>query len=143
MSDLLVPSSNDARLGDDLSTRLLHSFNMAQVAQTPPQSLPGQYIQTPALNRFQGPSRSQSFQKNFGAVVPQAQPTSSQANTSQALAPQSQGAVVPRVKPAEELLTPLQRAASTINKTLNNESRYPELDNYIGRESRRPGVWPR
>lgn len=97
------------------------------MAQTPQRPLPGAFLATPAPNRVQTsppqpPSalRSVSYPslpKDFGRV---SQPAPAQSVASPAPA-------------APENLKPLQRAAGTINETLDQEKRYPELDSYVGR----------
>lgn len=89
--------------------------------QTPQRPLPGAYIQTPAHGTVN--KAGQLNQPNFrpNAI------TSQDARQGQSQAPKQQGA---GISPAEEL-KPIGRAARTINETLNQESRYPELDSYV------------
>jgi len=94
---------------------------MAFTTQTPQRPLPGTYFMTPALTRPQASSVIQPplFRSNSGSSlhgtsdIGQTAPTAPVAST--------------------EVLQPIERAARTINETLAQEARYPELDNYIGR----------
>lgn len=106
---------------------------MAFPPQTPQRPLPGAYIQTPALNRFQS---GQIPQPNFRpSVAPSIQQHGTQIQAQmQVLVPDT-----PQVtgnggtQPAERL-KPIARAAKTINEILAQETKYPELDSYIGRK---------
>ena len=97
---------------------------MSLIPQTPPKTLPGAYIQTPALNKFNQPAfRSiPAPQQNQQNVV---QP-SSQALSGRSQQLQTAG------KPGE--LKPIERPAKSINEALSQESRFPELDSYVGRK---------
>ena len=87
-------------------------------------------MQTPAVNKF---GASAISQRSFQPVsAPSQQQHGSQAGN-QALSKQPQQ-MQTTGKPATETLKPIERAAKTINEMLNQESRYPELDNYIGRK---------
>ncbi|MCJ1235625.1 hypothetical protein MMC14_003596, partial [Varicellaria rhodocarpa] len=92
------------------------------IAQTPQRPLPGAYIQTPAASRFQS---RQPFART---------PSSSaqQQNASQSIQQQSRQNARPTAKSPAETLAPVDRALRTINDTLISESRYPELDTYLG-----------
>ena len=104
---------------------------MSLLPQTPPKALPGAYIQTPAFNRFQAGAINQPAFRSIPAPSQQQQ-YGSQSN-SQALSRQSQQ-MQAAGKPAAEDLKPIERAAKNINETMNQESRYPEIDSYIGRK---------
>ena len=90
--------------------------------QTPQKPLPGAYIQTPAVSRFQSLQSRQSI-----SVPPQ---------QSQALNQQSQSVQNGGQKSESQDILPIERAAKAVNEALSEESRYPDLDSYIGRESR-------
>ena len=96
---------------------------------TPQRPLPGAYIPTPAVSRYQtGPPRP-FFPRTGSNQQPQngsqlAQPTQQP--------PQQQGQVA--AKPANEILSPIARASKVVNENLDQELRYPELDTYVGRE---------
>lgn len=96
---------------------------------TPQRPLPGAYVQTPApsLNYQSGLS------SRPGAVTAQSQYGSQ--GQSQALTQQRQQNGQVAGRPAAEELRPIERAARTINQTLEQESRYPALDTYVGRKS--------
>lgn len=103
---------------------------MFAVSQTPQRPLPGAYIQTPAhgLGSKAGPLTQPNFRPN--AITSQnASQGQSQALTQQ----QQQTGQVVGTSPAEEL-KPIARAARTINETLDQEARYPDLDSYVTRK---------
>ena len=101
------------------------SFNI----QTPQRPLPGAYLQTPALNRFQSnkvlPNLLSNPASSYSQHVSQAP---SQAHTAEIQPVTENG------KPPVQTLKPLERAAKTINETLARENAYPELDSYLGRK---------
>ena len=102
---------------------------MFAMPQTPQRPLPGAYIQTPAhaLANKAGQLNQPNHRPNsITSQVPQGQ---SQALTQQRL----QTGQVAGTSPAEEL-KPIRRAARTVNETLDQESRYPELDSYVSRK---------
>ncbi|KAL4865547.1 hypothetical protein BDV12DRAFT_148286 [Aspergillus spectabilis] len=86
---------------------------------TPQKPLPGAFLQTPAPSNALNPP----------------QPTSPQPTT-QLTNPASQG-TLPRyppssiLKPAVPVLNIQERAARTVNDTLTQEARYPDLDSYL------------
>ena len=101
---------------------------MFAMPQTPQRPLPGAYIQTPAhslVNRA-GQFNQPTYRPN--AVTSQLSHGQSAALTQQ----KQQAGQVAGSSPAEEL-KPITRAARTINETLDQESRYPELDSYVSR----------
>jgi len=104
--------------------------------QTPQRPLPGTYLQTPAPNlSYQSRLTSQPGFRP-GTVASQQQYGSqgqSQALTQQ---PDPNGQGVGR--PQSEQLRPIERASRTINGTLGQEARYPELDSYCSRKSFTP-----
>lgn len=95
---------------------------MSYPTLTPPRPLPGTYFQTPAVtNSHHGPL----FQPK-GAPVP----------AGQAPSPGSLTKLTPAApKSKSETLSTRERAAQTINDTLVQESRYPDLDTYLSRMS--------
>lgn len=103
---------------------------MAFTVQTPQRPLPGAYLQTPAPNKFQaGQISLPPFRSNLAPLTqdgPQIQ--------NQPLASSTQQAPPEGGKPPVETLKPLDRAARTINEVLSLETKYPELDSYIGRK---------
>lgn len=97
--------------------------------QTPQRPLPGAYIQTPAhgLTAKAGQLSQPNLQPN---TIP---PQNGSQGQSQALTQQKgQTGQVAGTSSLEEL-KPIVRAARTINETLDQESRYPELDSYVSR----------
>lgn len=52
----------------------------------------------------------------------------------QELVPAAQQATEGGGTPLVDRLKPIDRAAKTINETLAQETKYPELDSYIGRK---------
>ncbi|KAI9714654.1 MAG: hypothetical protein M1812_006319 [Candelaria pacifica] len=97
------------------------------VQQTPQRPLPGAYIATPAQSRQQQPSNVQplTFTNTTSAVQNNAQQNPYSAPAQQSRALQSSNAI--------ETLKPIERGARTINQALVEETRYPELDSYVGR----------
>ncbi|EED20702.1 non-repetitive nucleoporin, putative [Talaromyces stipitatus ATCC 10500] len=93
---------------------------MSYPALTPTRPLPGTFFQTPAANNI---SNGQLFQTRTPSA-PAAQQESTAASTLQKLSP-----AAPKVK--TETLSTKERAARTINDTLAQEARYPDLDNYL------------
>ncbi len=102
---------------------------MAFTAQTPQRRLPGAYIQTPA------PKSGQILYPNFRFQAAPSIPQLGSHARSQALAPPKQQVAQEGGKTAGETLKPLERAAKTINDTLALETKFPELDSYVGRKS--------
>ena len=97
--------------------------------QTPQKPLPGAYIQTPPVSRFQSLQPRPSNLRSSSALSQQQRSLQSQ---SQALGQQAQPAIQNQ---SVEDVKPIARASKAINDTLAEESRYPELDSYIGRVS--------
>ena len=99
--------------------------------QTPPKTLPGAYIQTPALGRFQSGSATQ-------AILQPSQPSSQQqygsyTNNQAVSRPPQQQQVQTQQNTPIETLQPIERAAKNVSEILSQELQYPELDSYIGR----------
>jgi nuclear pore complex protein Nup155 len=100
------------------------------IPQTPQRPLPGAFLSTPAPNGFgravASPSQALNKAPSFTNVQSNAHPApdygSVQQQPSQHMASTQVSA-----------LSPTQRAANDINNTLREESRFPELDNYVGR----------
>ena len=97
--------------------------------QTPPKVLPGAYIQTPALSRFQSASSNtrplgSSSQQQYGSYT---------SDAAVSRPPQQQQVHTNSDSPSETLL-PIERAAKNISEMLNQEAQYPDLDSYIGRK---------
>lgn len=107
--------------------------------QTPQRPLPGAYLQTPAVSRYQtgvAPPRqpvfrSQSFTGQHGG--------SSSQNTVGTPQPHLQASESRQVA-ASLPLQPIQRAARTINEVLQKEASFPDLDSYVKRKSCGYGV---
>ena len=104
---------------------------MATLAmQTPQRHLPGAFIQTPAVGRLQAGPVGQ-LQRRPGSSSTTSQQISGIA--SKALTQQAQQDVEnTNASPTAEALAPIERAAKSINHNLDQETRYPELDSYIG-----------
>ena len=94
--------------------------------QTPQRRLPGAFLATPAVSRSQvtaaprAPPHSISY-----PALPVVVSQSSDSDAAQA---------VTSLAPKAETMQPLDRAARTVNSILARDQRYPELDNYVGRE---------
>ncbi|TKX18355.1 putative nucleoporin NUP170 [Elsinoe australis] len=97
------------------------SLTSTQTA-TPQRKLPGGYIQTPAPQR---PAQPSIFRSNSSSALALQRKSSSGA----LLNPATQPANAPQ--PAQNL-SPVAIGARTINDALASESRYPELESYIG-----------
>ncbi|KAL5001002.1 Non-repetitive/WGA-negative nucleoporin C-terminal-domain-containing protein [Aspergillus recurvatus] len=84
---------------------------------TPQKPLPGAFFQTPAPGNALNPPQPTSAQQTAQPSSPAGQP------------------VLPRfppsIKPAPQNLNTEERAARTINDTLTQEARYPDLDSYL------------
>ncbi|KAI9821284.1 MAG: hypothetical protein M1827_004020 [Pycnora praestabilis] len=97
------------------------------IPQTPQRLLPGAYIPTPATKNYSSVSVPQpNFQSGSTALTQ----NNARQNTYPPLAQQPRPP--PPVDDPAEAVKPLVRAARTINETLGWETRYPELDSYIG-----------
>ncbi|KAL8896085.1 MAG: hypothetical protein Q9192_003271 [Flavoplaca navasiana] len=92
--------------------------------QTPQKPLPGAYIQTPAVSRFQ------SFQSRQPNAVSQQQTGNQQ--QSQALSQQGQSVQKGGQRSENQDVPPIERAAKAVNEALSEESQYPDLDSCIG-----------
>lgn len=104
---------------------------MSVAVQTPQRPLPGAYVQTPAASRFQsGPINQPNFQSRSTAT-PQLDRSHSQ---SKALTEQRPTNPQQAARSPAESLGPIERAAKAINETLSEDTRFPELDSYIGRK---------
>ena len=105
--------------------------SMSFQIQTPQRPLPGAYYATPAPSQYQGASGT-AQQSGPQRISPQNQ-------TAQSNALSASGQATAR--PAEETLSPVERAAKTVNDTLLQELKYPELDSYIPRMYLLLGRW--
>ena len=109
---------------------------MSYAAQTPQRLLPGAYVQTPAASRYQpGFQRQSSFRGGGSSTQLQNVPQQGQTGQEQL---QRQPQEVRRS--VVETLSPIDRAAKTINETLNHELKYPDLDTYVGRKYSPPNI---
>ncbi|KAL8869081.1 MAG: hypothetical protein Q9174_004538 [Haloplaca sp. 1 TL-2023] len=102
---------------------------MSYRLQTPQKPLPGAYIQTPAVSKFQS-LQSRSSNPRPNAAVSQQQHGSQQ--QTQALGHQGHAVQQGAQSSAIEDYQPITRAAKAINEALSEEARYPDLDSYIG-----------
>ncbi|KAL8813920.1 MAG: hypothetical protein Q9223_006823 [Gallowayella weberi] len=100
---------------------------MPYTIHTPQKPLPGTYIQTPVANKLQ------PFQSRQSTSLSQQQNGLQQQG--QALSQQAQSAQNTGQKTENQDIPPIERAAKIVNEALSEESRYPDLDSYIGRES--------
>lgn len=112
---------------------------MSFAVQTPQRPLPGAYLRTPATSKYQsGPIGQPNFRTDGSMSIQNNAPSNNSqvsAQQSQQLQ-QSQQSTAPAARSGQESLKPIERAAKTINETLVQEARYPELDSYVGRK------WP-
>ncbi|OJJ42697.1 hypothetical protein ASPZODRAFT_76215 [Penicilliopsis zonata CBS 506.65] len=98
--------------------------------QTPQKPLPGTYFQTPAASTVQNGSL---FGARPGPAGPSPAPQASAAST---LPTGAAAAALPKVPPAalkskSQTLSTEERATRTINDTMAQEARYPDLDSYL------------
>ncbi|RDW58173.1 hypothetical protein BP6252_13584 [Coleophoma cylindrospora] len=95
------------------------------VLQTP-QRFPGAFVSTPAASRFGPPIRQPVFrQQSFGSQPAGAAASGSSLSKSPSQAPASLPA------PDTRSSQPVARAARTINKVLQDEANFPDLDSYV------------
>src|SRR5580700_9197075 len=92
--------------------------------QTPQRPLPGAFLQTPAPTRYQSATAAQRSQS---AVI---QNNSTRAQSYNGQQQQQQAGPQNQSQP----LLPVQHAAKTINKVLQRDASFPDLDGYIKRE---------
>lgn len=107
---------------------------MSFAVQTPQRPLPGAFLQTPATSRYQTVTIGQPDFRSDGSMSVQ---NNAPSNFTQAPAQQlqqSQQSTVAAAQSGPDSLRPIERAAKTINETLVQEARYPELDSYVGRK---------
>ena len=99
---------------------------MSYAVQTPQRPLPGAYLQTPAVAKPQNENGRTPF-PNANTTLLQ-QRVGLQGSQQVMRPPESQR------QSAAESHGPITRASRTINEVLVQESRYPELDGYLGRK---------
>lgn len=107
---------------------------MAYPQATPVRPLPGAFINTPAVAR----AMAQQDDPVRRRLFPDAPATS--APTPGAVGPAAAAASRPSTEPLVKLPTvdpasPLTKAASTINKLLQHDGEYPDIDSYCRRKS--------
>lgn len=95
--------------------------------QTPPRPLPGTYFQTPAAKLH-----ASTFQTSYPRIAksPFAAPSPQLPRTGETAVPQK-ALALPAPPSSVRDLKPAERAAQTINETLVQESRFPELEHYL------------
>lgn len=98
----------------------------APVMQTPQRPLPGAFFNTPAPSRFGAPPPAPIFRQTSITSAQTSAP--GRDATAQQVAPQSLPGLQNRP------LQPIQRAARTINETLQKEANFPDLDSYVRRK---------
>lgn len=97
-------------------------------------------MQTPAVARhgsFQSPPQQQPQQSHQQPQKPQQQQQPPQPQPPAIASQSSFMSRIPQVasQPQSQPLSTEERGARTINETLLKESRYPDLDSYLSRES--------
>ena len=99
--------------------------------QTPPRPLPGTYFQTPAAKLH-----ASTFQTSYPRIAksPFAAPSPQLPRTGETAVPQK-ALALPAPPSSVRDLKPAERAAQTINETLVQESRFPELEHYLSRKA--------
>jgi nuclear pore complex protein Nup155 len=94
--------------------------------QTPQRPLPGAFLQTPAPTRYQSATAAQRTQS---ATI---QNNSTRPQSFNGQQQQQQAGLQIQPQP----LLPVQHAAKTINKVLQRDASFPDLDGYIKRKRR-------
>jgi len=114
------------------------------VPQTPQKPLPGAFLNTPALKRqyslTNGTQQASIFRSNSQLSQPQPQAQRQSAGNQQHQAPnqsqvkgQQNGTAGSGAASAAGGMSSVERGARTINTTLDEEGRYPPMENYITR----------
>ncbi|MCJ1390312.1 hypothetical protein MMC18_003170 [Xylographa bjoerkii] len=104
---------------------------MSYAAQTPQRPLPGGFPQTPAAGRYQtGPARPALPRAGSNPAFQQPQNVAQNGTRQPVQSSQQNGQTI--TKPATRTLHPIARASKTVNEALDQESKYPELDTYLG-----------
>jgi hypothetical protein len=94
---------------------------------TPLRPTPGNFLETPAPNRAPAP-QPPDFGRRTSTFAPSQQNGALVPAQSQAVEQQN------RAESASSAMTPVQRAARTINDTLAFDARYPDLESYVTRK---------
>ncbi|KAK2071661.1 hypothetical protein P8C59_006067 [Phyllachora maydis] len=102
-----------------------------QAAATPMRPIPGAFINTPAFIRQNDPVRRRL---TFGDVAPPAPPRTGAAQNNH-VDLLEQGQPLQQQQGADAPVPPITRAAALINRTLQMDEAYPDLDSYC-----RPGA---
>lgn len=127
---LLKPCRNRAFQSGDALNGEKHIMSYA--VQTPQRPLPGAYVPTPVVSRYQtGPPRPSFPHPSSNPSYQQSQNGLQSTQMVQQQPPQQRGQV--STKPPTETLSPIERASKVINETLDHELRYPDLDTIVGR----------
>lgn len=111
---------------------------MAYPQATPVRPLPGAFINTPAVAR----AMAQQDDPVRRRLFPDVPPTSTSAAglpgaAAPAAAPAARSRTEPLVKlPTVDPASPLTKAAGTINKLLQHDGEYPDIDSYCRRKNR-------
>ncbi|KAI9798741.1 MAG: hypothetical protein M1833_004571 [Piccolia ochrophora] len=103
---------------------------MSFILETPQRPLPGTYFSTPAAHRESSAlsARPDAF-RSSSINYPMLSRTSSGRQEIQSSTNQPTSQAAPNVV---DTLKPVERAARTINQSLAQETRFPELDSYVG-----------
>lgn len=100
-----------------------------QAAATPMRPIPGAFINTPAFIRQNDPVRRRL---TFGDVAPPAPPRTGAAQNNH-VDLLEQGQPLQQQQGADAPVPPITRAAALINRTLQMDEAYPDLDSYCRR----------
>lgn len=113
---------------------LLLCGSMSSLVQTPARPLPGAFLQSPAARLTPSSFQSPPARPSRSALAPiQSSPraVATISNPEHELQPQQSGPR--RTSDSLQGPTPNERGARTINDTLLQESRFPELESYLTR----------
>jgi len=111
---------------------------MAAATATPMRQVPGAYLNTPAPTRRADPVRRRLFDE-----APPAAPGASgypRGRDGAELQPASQRQLQQPPAEAAASLPPVLKAARSVNRVLQQDESYPDLDSYCRRESLLPPV---
>jgi len=106
---------------------------------TPMRNIPGAYFNTPAPGANTAVRRRLNFNSDVGDKT-------HKGGLNTGAPPVSETAIMsttgPQPKPPKEEISPVEKAAQTVNRTLQQDESYPDLDSYCRREYL-PRVWAR
>lgn len=106
---------------------------------TPMRSIPGAYFNTPAPGANTAVRRRLNFNSDVGDKNQKGGLNTGAPPVSETTIMSTTGS---QPKPPKEEISPVEKAAQTVNRTLQQDESYPDLDSYCRREYL-PRVWAR